>query len=78
MRFLTCSLLYLGLGTALAQAATLEPNYASDTVTIQADSQVSASCGTNFFKFDRSVVKRWGNRPASLWIAEDFGCCASG
>src|SRR4051794_6814490 len=20
--------------------------------------------------------KRWGNRPASLWIAEDFGCCA--
>src|SRR5208282_6552770 len=19
---------------------------------------------------------RWGNRPASLWIAEDFGCCA--
>src|SRR5215470_427356 len=23
-------------------------------------------------------VKRWGNRPALLWIAEDFGCCASG
>jgi hypothetical protein len=23
-------------------------------------------------------AKRWGNRPASLWIAEDFGCCASG
>src|SRR5437667_5825548 len=22
--------------------------------------------------------KRWGNRPALLWIAEDFGCCASG
>src|SRR6516165_7209314 len=21
---------------------------------------------------------RWGNRPASLWIAEDLGCCASG
>src|SRR5262249_8383192 len=21
---------------------------------------------------------RWGNRPASLWTAEDFGCCASG
>ena len=21
---------------------------------------------------------RWGNRPAILWIAEDFGCCASG
>ena len=21
---------------------------------------------------------RWGNRLASLWIAEDFGCCASG
>jgi hypothetical protein len=23
-------------------------------------------------------TNRWGNRPASLWIAEDFGCCASG
>jgi hypothetical protein len=22
--------------------------------------------------------RRWGNRPAGLWIAEDFGCCASG
>ena len=22
--------------------------------------------------------ERWGNRPASLWKAEDFGCCASG
>src|SRR5262245_36907096 len=20
-------------------------------------------------------VKRWGNRPALLWIAKDFGCC---
>jgi hypothetical protein len=26
----------------------------------------------------RFVPKRWGNRPAFLWIAEDFGCCASG
>jgi hypothetical protein len=26
----------------------------------------------------RFTPKRWGNRPASLWIAEDFGCCASG
>ena len=24
------------------------------------------------------AYNRWGNRPASLWIAEDFGCCASG
>ncbi len=24
------------------------------------------------------LALRWGNRPASLWIAEDFGCCASG
>src|SRR6516165_5994272 len=23
-------------------------------------------------------VKRWGNRPAFLWIAEYLGCCASG
>jgi hypothetical protein len=52
--------LFLGLSTALAAAATLEPKQASDTVTIQADSQVSASCGTNFFKFDRSVVKSGG------------------
>ena len=21
-------------------------------------------------------VIRWGNRPAILWIAKDFGCCA--
>jgi hypothetical protein len=24
------------------------------------------------------LAHRWGNGPASLWIAEDFGCCASG
>jgi hypothetical protein len=24
------------------------------------------------------MALRWGNRPASLWIVEDFGCCASG
>src|SRR5262249_4369225 len=23
-------------------------------------------------------TKRWGNRPISLWIAEEIGCCASG
>jgi len=23
-------------------------------------------------------AKRWGNRPAFLWIAEYLGCCASG
>jgi hypothetical protein len=26
----------------------------------------------------RITPERWGNRPANLWIAEDFGCCASG
>jgi len=26
----------------------------------------------------RCTPNRWGNRPAILWIAEDFGCCASG
>jgi hypothetical protein len=26
----------------------------------------------------RFTPKRWGNRLAFLWIAEDFGCCASG
>ena len=26
----------------------------------------------------RCYSNRWGNRPAFLWIAEDFGCCASG
>ena len=25
-----------------------------------------------------SVVVLLGNRPASLWIVKDFGCCASG
>jgi hypothetical protein len=24
------------------------------------------------------LAERWGNRPGSLWIADDFGCCASG
>src|SRR5262249_42384056 len=26
----------------------------------------------------RFTPNRWGNRPTSLWIAEEFGCCASG
>ena len=26
----------------------------------------------------RTVPIRWGNRPTSLWIAEEIGCCASG
>src|SRR5262245_26863824 len=26
----------------------------------------------------RFTPERWGNRPAMLWGAEDFGCCASG
>ena len=26
----------------------------------------------------RFTPERWGNRPASLWIAEELGCCASG
>ena len=84
MRLLTFSVLFLGLGTALAQAATLEPNYASDTVTIQADSQVSASCGTNFFKFDRSVVKSGGTvepftlPPKKVLVVTSFDWWASG
>jgi hypothetical protein len=60
MRHFICSALFLGAGTALAQAATLWPNEASDTVTIQADSQLSGSCGGTLFKFDRRVVKSGG------------------
>jgi hypothetical protein len=26
----------------------------------------------------RGAPQRWGNRPTSLWISEDLGCCASG
>jgi hypothetical protein len=26
----------------------------------------------------RYLRQRLGNRPTGLWIAEDFGCCASG
>src|SRR5271167_4288898 len=35
--------------------------------------------GTPYYdlKLDQPTV-RWGNRPTSLWIAEDFGCCTSG
>ncbi len=84
MRRLTCSVLFLGLSTALAQATTLEPNQASDTVTIQADSQLSASCGTNFFKFDRSVVKSGGTvepftlPPKKVLVVTSFDWWASG
>jgi hypothetical protein len=27
-------------------------------------------------RFYTTKTRRWGNRPGSLWIAEDFGCCA--
>ena len=29
------------------------------------------------FAGDAGAPQRWGNRPAGLWIAGDFGCCAS-
>jgi hypothetical protein len=28
--------------------------------------------------YSAGSILRWDNRPTSLWIAEDFGCCASG
>ena len=40
------------------------------------------SMQNNWLSNDRrrrlGLAHRWGNGPASLWIAEDFGCCASG
>src|SRR5437899_3269983 len=27
---------------------------------------------------EQNLGQRWGNRPISLWIAEEIGCCASG
>src|SRR5262245_245404 len=39
------------------------------------------STGANIARHQANVrftPERWGNRPASLWIAEEFGCCASG
>lgn len=84
MKRLICSVLFIGLGTAFAQAATLEPEQASDTVTLQADSQLSGSCGTNFFKFDRSVVKSGGPvqpftlPPKKVLVVTSFDWWASG
>jgi hypothetical protein len=49
MKLTICSALFLVAGVALAQAAPLEPNEASDTLTIQADSQLSGSCGGSTF-----------------------------
>src|ERR1700722_18673657 len=67
MKLTICSALFLVAGVALAQAAPLEPNEASDTLTIQADSQLSGSCGGSTLpnpfvgiKFDRLVVKSGG------------------
>jgi len=41
--------------------------------------KTSPACGRNRVREGgRQRQDRWGNRPASLWIAEDFGCCASG
>jgi hypothetical protein len=61
MRLVTCSVLFLGVGTPLTQATSLEPKEASETVTIQADNQVGGSCGGNLIKFDRQVVKSGGH-----------------
>src|SRR5262249_55937642 len=38
----------------------------------------SAADITRLLSNVRFASKRWGNRPTSLWIAEEFGCCASG
>ena len=46
----------------------------TDTVTAAGD----ANHRGPKLRFIRYAPKRWGNRPANLWIAEDFGCCASG
>jgi hypothetical protein len=62
--FLASATVLLGLGTGCHQArTTLWPKVASDTVTLQADSQLSAACPSNIagqFTFDRSVVKAGG------------------
>jgi hypothetical protein len=84
MRLVTCSVLFLGVGTALTQAASLEPKEASDTVTIQADNQVGGSCGGNLIKFDRLVVKSGGTvepftlPPQKVLVVTSFDWTASG
>jgi hypothetical protein len=40
--------------------------------------QAQGRVAFGFLGASRTAAYRWGNRPASLWIAEDFGCCASG
>jgi hypothetical protein len=84
MRNFIYSVLFLGAGIPLAQAATLEPNKASDTVTIQADNQVGELCGGNLIKFDRLVVKSGGTvetftiPPQKVLVVTSFDWTASG
>ena len=91
MKLTICSALFLVAGVALAQAAPLEPNEASDTLTIQADSQLSGSCGgsplPNPFvgiKFDRLVVKSGGTvetftlPPEKVLVVTSFDWSVSG
>src|SRR5262249_27794632 len=44
----------------------------------KAMSELGQSDFSRCLPYDSFTLGRWGNRPASLWIAEDFGCCASG
>ena|ERR1700722_732764 len=91
MKLTICSALFLVAGVALAQAAPLEPNEASDTLTIQADSQLSGSCGGSTLpnpfvgiKFDRLVVKSGGTvetftlPPEKVLVVTTFDWSVSG
>jgi hypothetical protein len=91
MKLTICPALFLVAGVALAQAAPLEPNEASDTLTIQADSQLSGSCGGSTLpnpfvgiKFDRLVVKSGGTvetftlPPEKVLVVTSFDWSVSG
>ena len=73
-------------------AVTRDPSIASGPAQFAAIQALAPSLGVELRPFDvrdegeieRAISlfaqspNRWGNRPAMLWIAEDFGCCASG
>jgi hypothetical protein len=76
-----------GLMSALGHKRTYAAQQAMSALPPIATAKASAKGHVRFTPESRHVqctspcllwAKRWGNRPALLWIAEDFGCCASG
>jgi hypothetical protein len=86
MRFVATALIWNLLDPTFApieHVLSVLPSGKSPSLLIGSMDIAMAQTGTMIIRFSASAQcplrsGRWGNRPASLWIAEDFGCCASG